>query len=517
MALLLLGLLVLLGLWGLLRASARSPSPALRWPPGPRPLPLLGNLHLLSVSQQDRSLMELSKRYGPMFTVHLGCQKTVVLSGYEAVREALVGTGQELADRPPIPIFQLIQQGGGIFFSSGARWRAARQFTVRVLHSLGVGQAPMADKVLQELACLMGQLDSYGGRPFPLDLLGWAPSNITFALLFGQRFDYQDTMFVSLLGLIDEVMVLLGSPSLQLFNIYPWLGTLLQLHRPVLRKIEEVRVILRTLLQARASPTPQGGPAQSFVDALIQQGQGDDQEGLFAEDNAVACVLDMVMAGTETTSATLQWAILLMAKYPGVQGEASHVAGYPQGKVMGSSSDMVPLSGTGRVQEELGHVLGPGRLPRPEDQRVLPYTNAVLHEVQRYITLLPHVPRCTAADTQLGGYLLPKGTPVIPLLTSVLLDKTQWETPDQFNPGHFLDVDGHFVKRAAFLPFSTGRRVCVGESLARMELFLLFAGLLQRYRLLPPPGISPTALDTTPAPAFTMRPRAHTLRAVPWP
>ncbi|XP_027778584.2 cytochrome P450 2W1 [Marmota flaviventris] len=490
MALLLLGLLVLLGLWGLLRASARSPSPALRWPPGPRPLPLLGNLHLLSVSQQDRSLMELSKRYGPMFTVHLGCQKTVVLSGYEAVREALVGTGQELADRPPIPIFQLIQQGGGIFFSSGARWRAARQFTVRVLHSLGVGQAPMADKVLQELACLMGQLDSYGGRPFPLDLLGWAPSNITFALLFGQRFDYQDTMFVSLLGLIDEVMVLLESPSLQLFNIYPWLGTLLQLHRPVLRKIEEVRVILRTLLQARASPTPQGGPAQSYVDALIQQGQGDDQEGLFAEDNAVACVLDMVMAGTETTSATLQWAILLMAKYPGVQG---------------------------RVQEELGHVLGPGRLPRPEDQRVLPYTSAVLHEVQRYITLLPHVPRCTAADTQLGGYLLPKGTPVIPLLTSVLLDKTQWETPDQFNPGHFLDADGHFVKRAAFLPFSTGRRVCVGESLARMELFLLFAGLLQRYRLLPPPGISPTALDTTPAPAFTMRPRAHTLRAVPWP
>lgn len=56
---------------------------------------------------------QLSKRYGPMFTVHLGCQKTVVLSGYEAVREALVGTGQELADRPPIPIFQLIQQGGG--------------------------------------------------------------------------------------------------------------------------------------------------------------------------------------------------------------------------------------------------------------------------------------------------------------------------------------------------------------------------------------------------------------------
>uniref|UniRef100_A0A2K5HEV0 Cytochrome P450 family 2 subfamily W member 1 n=1 Tax=Colobus angolensis palliatus TaxID=336983 RepID=A0A2K5HEV0_COLAP len=439
MALLLLLLLGLLGLWGLLRAYARDTSPAPRWPPGPRPLPLIGNLHLLRLSQQDRSLMELSE-----------C----------------------------------------IFFSSGARWRAARQFTVRALHSLGVGRKPVADKILQELKCLSGQLDGYGGQPFPLALLGWAPSNITFTLLFGRRFDYRDPVFVSLLGLIDEVMVLLGSPGLQLFNVYPWLGALLQLHRPVLRKIEEVRAILRTLLEARQPYMRPGDPVRSYVDALIQQGQEDDPEGLFAEDNAVACTLDMVMAGTETTSATLQWAALLMGRHPDVQG---------------------------RVQEELDRVLGRGRPPRPEDQQVLPYTSAVLHEVQRFITLLPHVPRCTATDMQLGGFLLPKGTPVIPLLTSVLLDETQWQTPGQFNPGHFLDADGHFMKREAFLPFSAGRRVCVGERLARTELFLLFAGLLQKYSLLPPPGISPASLDTTPARAFTMRPRAQALCAVPRP
>ncbi|ERE74573.1 cytochrome P450 2W1-like protein [Cricetulus griseus] len=431
MALLLLGvwgILLLLGLWGLLRGYAQDPSLSLRWPPGPRPLPFLGNLHLLGVTQQDRALMELSEHYGPVFTIHLGSQKTVVLSGYEAVREALVGTRHELADRPPIPIFQLIQRG--VFFSSGAHWRAARQFTVRTLHSLGVGQPPMVGKVLQELACLKRQLDSYGGQPFPLALLGWAPCNITFMLLFGQRFDYQDPVFVSLLSLIDQVMVLLGSPGIQ----------------------------------------------------------EDDPEDMFGEANVLACTLDMVMAGTETTAATLQWAIFLMVKHPHVQG---------------------------RVQEELDRVLGPGQLPQPEDQRALPYTSAVLHETQRYITLLPHVPRCTAADVQLGGYLLPKGTPVIPLLTSVLLDKTQWETPSQFNPHHFLDADGHFVKRGAFLPFSTGRRVCVGKSLARTELFLLFAGLLQRYHLLPPPGLSPADLDLRPAPAFTMRPPAQTLRVVP--
>lgn len=69
---------------------------------------------------------------------------------------------------------------------------------------------------------------------------------------------------------------------------------------------------------------------------------------------------------------------------------------------------VTPFGLLGRVQEELDRVLGPGHLPKPEDQRALPYTSAVLHETQRYITLLPHVPRCTAADIQLGGYLLPK-------------------------------------------------------------------------------------------------------------
>ncbi|XP_075384314.1 cytochrome P450 2W1 [Tenrec ecaudatus] len=480
---LLLLLLLLLGLWGLRRA----PAPSQCWPPGPRPWPLVGNLHLLDVRRLDRSLMELAERHGPVFTVHLGSQKTVVLAGFEAVRAALVGTGPELAGRPPIPIFQLIQEGRGVFFSSGPGWRAARQFTVRALHSLGVGRAPATHRALVELGQLLVQLSSYEGRPFPLPVLGWATSNVTFTLLFGQRFEYQDPLFVSLLHLIDEVMVHLGSPSLQMFNIFPRLGALLGLHRPVLRKIQAVRGILKTLLRARRRHVLRGGPVQGYVDALIMQGQGDAPLGPFSEADMLACTLDMVMAGTETTSATLQWAALLMGRYPNVQG---------------------------RVQAELDQVLG-DRLPQPADQGALPYSNAVLHEVQRYITLLPHVPRQATAPMRLGAYLLPKGTPVIPLLTSVLLDKGQWKTPDQFNPSHFLDTSGRFSKPAAFLPFSAGRRVCVGESLARTSLFVLFAGLLQRFRLQPAPGIPPSALDTSAAPAFTMRPRAQALCAVP--
>lgn len=225
---------------------------------------------------------QLAEQYGPVFTVHLGGQKTVVLTGYQAVREALVGTGQRLADRPPIPIFQLIQGGRGRFVMGegprggagcpcvgavpgtahrragpagrgraglSAAWGrpqasssppglageppastpcapstawawAGRPWPTRSCRSCGAswgswissevseggGSAPRAPPAEARLPA---------GRPFPLALLGWAPANVTFTLLFGRRFDYQDPLFRSLLGLIDDVMVLLGTPGLQ--------------------------------------------------------------------------------------------------------------------------------------------------------------------------------------------------------------------------------------------------------------------------------------------------------------
>lgn len=132
----------------------------------------------------------------------------------------------------------------------------------------------------------------------------------------------------------------------------------------------------------------------------------------------------------------------------------------------------------------------------------------------------------------------PQGTTVYPLLTSVLYDETEWERPHTFYPAHFLDKDGNFVKRDAFMAFSaglwargsrqcsrlpaddlplsslTGRRVCIGESLARMELFIFFTTLLQHFRFSPPPGVSEDELDLTPRVGFTLNPSPHKLCAV---
>ncbi|KAB1261163.1 Cytochrome P450 2K6 [Camelus dromedarius] len=131
----------------------------------------------------------------------------------------------------------------------------------------------------------------------------------------------------------------------------------------------------------------------------------------------------------------------------------------------------------------------------------MPYTDAVIHEVQRFANILPTgLPRATTTNVLFRNYYIPK---------------TQWETPDTFNPGHFLDSAGKFMKKKAFMPFSAGRRVCAGASLAKMELFLFFTSLLQKFTFQPPPGISHLDLDITPNFSFLNRPMPHKICALP--
>ncbi|ELW65657.1 Cytochrome P450 2J2 [Tupaia chinensis] len=207
----------------------------------------------------------------------------------------------------------------------------------------------------------------------------------------------------------------------------------------------------------------------------------------FSNDNLVALVSNLFAAGTETTASTLRWGILLMMRYPEVQK---------------------------KVYDEITKVVGSAQ-PRIAHRIQMPYTDAVVHEIQRFANILPtSLPYVTTTHVKFKNYYIPKGTEVITLLTSVLRDPTQWEKPDTFNPEHFLNSNGKFIKREAFLPFSVGRRKCAGESLAKMELFLFFTSLMQRFTFQPPPGVSHLDLDLTADIAFTTRPMPHKICAL---
>uniref|UniRef100_A0A8D0UMT4 Cytochrome P450 2J2 n=2 Tax=Sus scrofa TaxID=9823 RepID=A0A8D0UMT4_PIG len=179
----------------------------------------------------------------------------------------------------------------------------------------------------------------------------------------------------------------------------------------------------------------------------------------FQEENLIFTTLDLFFAGTETTSTTLRWGLLYMALYPEIQE---------------------------KVQAEIDRVLGQSQQPSTAARESMPYTNAVIHEVQRMGNIIPlNVPREVAEDTTLAGYHLPKGTMVLTNLTALHRDPAEWATPDTFNPEHFLE-NGKFKKREAFLPFSIGKRACLGEQLARTELFVFFTSLLQKFSFRPP-------------------------------
>ncbi|XP_051731740.1 cytochrome P450 2J3-like [Ctenopharyngodon idella] len=191
----------------------------------------------------------------------------------------------------------------------------------------------------------------------------------------------------------------------------------------------------------------------------------DDTDTVFNVENLCFCTLDLFVEGTDTAATTLYWGLLYMMKYPETQA---------------------------RVQEEIDRVVGGSRQPSLSDKDNMPFTNAVIHEIQRIGNIVPlNLVRATVKDTQIGKYFIPKDTVVIGSLTSVLFDESEWETPHSFNPGHFLDAEGNFRKRDAFFPFSIGKRVCLGEQLARMELFLFFSSLLQRFTFSLTVGVEP--------------------------
>ncbi|XP_077774820.1 cytochrome P450 2W1-like isoform X2 [Podarcis muralis] len=425
---LLLALIFLTTFWFLSSNHGKSPLPL---PPGPRPLPVIGNLHLIDIRRQDLSYMKLSEKYGPVFTVYLGFQKFLVLTGYEAVKEALTSKGNEFINRPPLPIFRQMQSGHGVIFSDGELWKATRRYTLASLRDLGMGKKRIEGKIQEELQFLVELIKSFKGEAFPLKTLTLATTNVAYGIVFGDRFDYDDETFLTLLKHVDDVVVLLGEPQLQVYNVYPFLGFLLKPHKMILDTMEKTRVILREYLAAGKKRINEN-LLQNYYDYMLTKQQSEERSkdrNLFHDANIVAAVFDLVLAGTETTGTTLQWAILLMMKYPDIQRQA---------------------------REEIERVIGLERLPTCEDRKQLPFNNAIVHEVQRFASILQQFPRCTAVDTCFRGYFIPKGTPVIPSLTSVLYDKTQWETPTQFNPNHFLDAEGNFVKKDAFLPFTIG-------------------------------------------------------------
>ncbi|XP_069800129.1 cytochrome P450 2G1-like [Dendropsophus ebraccatus] len=429
-------------------------------PPGPTPLPVIGNLLHIKRGEMVKSLMEMGAQYGPVFTFYFGQRPVVILSGYQAVKEALIDQAEEFSGRGRMASIDKIFQGHGVVFSNGERWKQLRRFSLTTLRNFGMGKRSIEERIQEEAQCLVAAISKYKQKPVdPRNILVQAVSNVICSVVFGNRFEYEDLQFLKLLNLFSEVFVVMSSTWGQLHELIPSIMDYVPgpHHRmnPLLEKMLEFvaeRVKMNEATIDLTSP-------RDYIDCFIAKMQQDKENPTseFNLRNLLLTVLNLFFAGTETVSTTLRHGFLILLKYPEIQE---------------------------KMHKEIDSVIGHNRSPNIEDRSKMPYMEAVIHEIQRFSDVIPmNVPHTVIRDTAFRGFIIPKGTDVYPLLCTVLRDSSQFTTPDRFNPGHFLDESGSFKKSDAFMPFSTGKRICLGEGLARMELFLFLTTILQNFTL----------------------------------
>lgn len=307
-------------------------------------------------------------------------------------------------------------------------------------------------------------------------------------MIAGTRYAHDDDDFKSLLHKLNSFFRS-GSPAGNLATIFPVLKKIapeLCGHKKRMEALNELTNFFRKTIHEHKLMLEENNP-RDFMDVFLQQMEAEyaDENSTFTEEGLIVLCLDLFSAGAETLSNALSFCLLYMVLHPRVQ-EA--------------------------VQKELDTVIGRSRRPSLEDRARLPYVEATIAEISRINPIAPiAIPHAALKDTKLGGYDIKKNTPILVNIWSVLHDREHWSDPEVFRPERFLDTDGKFVKDEWLIPFGVGKRVCLGEILARNMLFLIFTTLMQEFTFRTPEEDPYPTTDTLPG--FTAAPTSFRVQA----
>ncbi|KAM9376111.1 cytochrome P450 2F2-like [Pholidichthys leucotaenia] len=455
------------------------------FPPGPPPLPLLGNILQLRKENPLNDFEELRKTYGNIYSLYIGRRRAVVISGLKAMKEAIVNKAADFSGRPQGLFTNDITEGKGFIMEDyGPKWREHRRFALMTLRNFGLGKMSMEDRIYEELNHTIHTLEENVGKTLsPQVMFHNAPSNVICLVLFGTRFEYDDELIKVIVSCFTEVSKITNGPWAMLYDSFPLIRHLpLPFVKAFVYRENYKNISSRLVREHKETRVP--GEPRDFIDCYLDE---IDKEGVntsFSEEELLYTSLNLHFAGTDSISNTLLTAFLYLMTHPHIQE---------------------------RCQQEIDEVLGGKDRVTFEDRHKMPYVQAVTHEVQRVANAVPlSVFHCTLKDTELMGYSIPKDTIIIQNLASVLNEVGEWKFPHEFNPENFLSDKGEFVKPKAFMPFSAGPRMCLGEGLARMELFIIMVTLLRKYKFIWPQDAGEP--DYTPVYGLTMRPKPYRMR-----
>lgn len=468
--------------------------------PGPKSLPIIGNLLELG-KRPYLSLTSMSKRYGDVFQIQIGMRPVVVLSGNETVRQALIKQGDEFAGRPDLYSFRYINDGKSLSFSTDQAgiWRARRKLAYSALRSFSnlEGTTPeyscaLEEHISKEAEYLIKELNTVmktKGSFDPFRYVVVSVANVICGMCFGRRYDHHDDELVSLVNLSDDFVKVVGSG-----NPADFIPLLQYLPSTKMKKFVSLNARFSKFVQKLVTEhyaTFDKDNIRDITDSLIDHCEDrklDENANIqMSDEKIVGIVNDLFGAGFDTISTALSWSLMYFVAYPEIQN---------------------------RLFEEMKEKVGLDRMPVFSDRNNLPLLEAYILELFRHSSYLPFtIPHCTTKDTSLNGYFIPKDTCVFINQWQINHDPELWEDPFSFKPERFLNADGTEVNKVEgekVMTFGLGKRRCIGEVIARNEVFLFLAILIQNLNFQALPG---DQLDLTPEYGLTMKHKRYHLRA----
>ncbi|VVA38455.1 PREDICTED: cytochrome P450 [Prunus dulcis] len=464
-------LLMLFKYWNKSQAKGLS-----KLPPGPKQLPIIGNVHQLIGALPHHAVTDLCNKHGPVMKLQLGEIFAVIISSPEAAKEVLKTSEISFAQRPEVYAVEIMayDHSSIVFAPYNEYWRQLRKISVMELLSANRVRSFRSIRE-QEVWNLVEFIASSEGHTINLsDKIYTMTNDVVSRAAFGNKCKYQHE-FTLLLG---EIILLAG--GFNIADLYPSLTFLRSMSgmQPALMKIQKkIDEILQDIVRehnmkreaSRKSFGRLGEDEEDLLDTLLNYEEANKHEFHLTTDQIKAVTMDIFSAGSETSATTMEWAMSELLKNPRVMEKA---------------------------QLEVRQVFEGKNKIEEEDVQKLHYLKLVMKETFRFHPPGPLIPREARERCEIGGYTIPAKTKILINAYAIGRDPKLWADPESFQPERFqgssIDFKGNNFE---LLPFGAGRRICPGISFATSNIELGLAQLLYHFNWNLPNGTKLEALD----------------------